>query len=118
MNIDTAVNYDLQKENVGTRNRHIVLAHRLFNYPFSIPTDFLLEKRLISTASYVRFIERYYSLKQQMVNPVFCKLFDKNSQPIELDEEWKSRLVLAFRESNHRLEGLVDIDLPKYGYIW
>jgi hypothetical protein len=118
MNINSVVNYDLQKENVGVRHRHIILAHRLFNYPYSITVDSLAKKNLISTENYIWFAERYYRLKRRLVAPLFQKLGSKTAQRIELDDAWKKQLVLAFKESNHKLGSLIEIDLSKYGYIW
>ncbi len=118
MGMTSEIRYVSEKENVGTLNSEIILLSRLINFPFSVFFGYLSRKQVISKEGYYNIFKNYRQVKKSFINPALFKMLGRSSKKIDFDEKWKRNIIAAFRESNHKLKKLTDLDLEKYGYPW
>ncbi len=117
INVENMVDCKNRKINKGTRNQRLVQTNRLLNHPVSITADFLRNKNILSQKKYFFFVNKYFKFKEIILNPVSKRLYG-GSKNIELDNKWRKMIITAFKESNHNLADIIDINLSCYGYPW
>ncbi len=118
INIQTEIEWTNQRENQGTRNRQLISAHRLLNYPLSATMDALRHQGILTQKQYSRLADRCDYFKRLITRPVLAQLYQTKTTQFDFDPAWKLRLQAAFRESNHQLATLIDTNLADYGYPW
>ncbi|MEM7031271.1 MAG: sulfotransferase domain-containing protein [Chloroflexota bacterium] len=114
--LQTTFEPENRRVNIGSRNKHILNAHRLINYPFGQSIDFLQQYSLLSQQHYRRVTQAYFYIKRKAIQPILNSALAKGGQTIRYDKDWQETLVVAFRESNATLSQLIDVDLKQYGY--
>lgn len=115
-------NVDLlaKKENVSNKNRDVILFSRLLNFPFSMTMDFLVHWGILppERPNPSRIEIGYELLRKKTINPFLSNVFSSTEKILEIDPELKLTLDTIYKESNHKLADLVDLDLQKFGYPW